>query len=398
MFITVSMAFAMMADKSRGSKMFICYIPWIYCIILMAVLVPILCHRFKSPNKIKHKKIAILIPTYNDSSTIVSVLESIKMQKHDHELIVFVLNDGSTDDTLRKVSIWCDKLDNYNVISSAINSGRKGFALEYAKEYLTEYYDVIVCIDADTILHPSAISNGVNKLYSEDNIAAGSGCVIPWRETKRSLVLTAQKCELEGTFHAIKFVQSHFGSINTLAGALSIYRRESLDKVGWFSDWLVEDICWTWKACALGMQVKYAEDAIGWTLCPSNYSQYFKQRRRWARGRIEALKSVAKLSDAFCVLPWFIFSFMQFLLLPSFLFLLIIDPYAILILFFLLTILHCFYSRFTSVNLKAMTGQSTCFVYSGIVTSLFIEVLMFIPNILGMLDEVFCKEKKWLTR
>lgn len=378
--------------------MLLAYIPLLYCLFLMLLLTPILFLKRQPVTAIQNKKVAILIPTYNDSDTILKVLESVKNQNVGNILTTFIIDDGSTDDTLSKILSWCDEYESYFPISIAKNSGRKGSAIEYARDYISHDFDVIACIDADTVLHSDAINNSINKLYSKSNVAAVTGCVIPLETSRKTYIYFAQKFELEGAFHAFKLIQSHLGCINTLAGALSIYKREALEEIGWFSDWLVEDICWTWKACALGMEVKYAENAIGWTACPSNYIQYFNQRRRWARGRIEAIKSVKNIRGIWHVMPWFIFSFMQFLFFPSFLCLIFISPVSLVAILGLLSFCHFIYARHTySILCELVPNISSPFI-SGVATSFIIEVLMFVPNFLGMLDELYNKDKKWLTR
>ncbi|MRT47645.1 glycosyltransferase family 2 protein [Raoultella sp. RIT712] len=378
--------------------MLLVYLPSLYCLFLMLLFMPILLLKRQPVPAIRSKNVAVLIPTYNDSETILKVLESIKNQSDGNILTTFIIDDGSTDNTLSKVLSWCDKYESYFSISIPNNSGRKGAAIEYARDYISNDFDVVVCIDADTVLHSDAINNSIAKLYSKSNIAAVTGCVIPLESARKTCVYFAQKFELEGAFHAFKLIQSDLGCINTLAGALSVYKREALEEIGWFSDWLVEDICWTWKACALGMDVKYAENAIGWTACPSSYTQYFKQRRRWARGRIEAIKSVNNMRGIWSIIPWFIFSFMQFLLFPSLLYLAFISPISLVVILGMLSFCHFIYAWHTYFILDKLVSNISSPIVSGLATSFIIEILMFVPNLLGMLDEIFNKDKKWLTR
>ncbi len=51
-----------------------------------------------------------------------------------------------------------------------------------------------------------------------------------------------------------------------------------------------EDIVLTWGIARLGWRVSYAENAFVFTNVPETVGAYFKQRRRWARGLIEAFK------------------------------------------------------------------------------------------------------------
>ena len=60
-------------------------------------------------------KIYILMPTYNDSSTIVYSLDSILSQNYKNYEIIIV-DDGSTDDTKKVINNYKKKYDKDNKI------------------------------------------------------------------------------------------------------------------------------------------------------------------------------------------------------------------------------------------------------------------------------------------
>ena len=60
-------------------------------------------------------KIYILMPTYNDSSTIVYLLDSILRQNYKNYEIIIV-DDGSTDDTKKVINNYKKKYDKDNKI------------------------------------------------------------------------------------------------------------------------------------------------------------------------------------------------------------------------------------------------------------------------------------------
>ena len=61
-------------------------------------------------------KIYILMPTYNDSSTIVYSLDSILSQSYKNYEIIIV-DDGSTDDTKKVINNYKKKYDKDNKIT-----------------------------------------------------------------------------------------------------------------------------------------------------------------------------------------------------------------------------------------------------------------------------------------
>ncbi|WP_273544195.1 glycosyltransferase [Croceicoccus gelatinilyticus] len=73
-------------------------------------------------------------------------------------------------------------------------------------------------------------------------------------------------------------------------GAFSLYRREALLEVGGWPDMVGEDIVVTWEFLKRDWLVGHAEDAVAWTSAPETYNGLARQRKRWARGMIEALE------------------------------------------------------------------------------------------------------------
>lgn len=84
-------------------------------------------------------KLVVVVPVYNESDIIEETIEGLKKIKYIDEIVV--VNDGSTDDTLKII----DKL-NVSVINLSKNYG-KGYAMRKAIETLE--YDYIGFIDGD---------------------------------------------------------------------------------------------------------------------------------------------------------------------------------------------------------------------------------------------------------
>lgn len=87
-------------------------------------------------------KILIIIPAYNESKNIVDVCNSIK--NYDKDLDYIVINDGSTDDTLKVCKE--NKLNYINLISNLGIGGAVQTGYKYAYE---KDYDIAIQFDGD---------------------------------------------------------------------------------------------------------------------------------------------------------------------------------------------------------------------------------------------------------
>ena len=92
-------------------------------------------------------KISILIPVYNEEVTISQLIEKILNVDINKEIIL--VNDGSTDNTLKIIHKFEDKID--KIISHKKNQG-KGSAIKTAKKFATG--DIIIIQDGDLEYDP----------------------------------------------------------------------------------------------------------------------------------------------------------------------------------------------------------------------------------------------------
>jgi cellulose synthase/poly-beta-1,6-N-acetylglucosamine synthase-like glycosyltransferase len=118
----------------------------------------------------KIKRVLIIIPTYNDENIIQYTLDSIENLSTHHIVDILIINDGSTDNTLDKITQWMEggvKRFDYKLHNVNINSRLKSIALSYAKPYIKDYHEVITVIDGDSLLEKDALSNAISKLFSK---------------------------------------------------------------------------------------------------------------------------------------------------------------------------------------------------------------------------------------
>ncbi len=222
---------------------------------------------------------------------IAQTLQSLSTTAYPGPLEVIVIDDGSQDRTF-DVAAGCRELfasrDDFSLITLRLqkNSG-KAAALNHGLE--TAFHDLVITIDADTRLEPGALSSIVAHLYAAPpQTAALAGSVLV-ANPKASLVAAAQQWDYFHGIAAVKRMQGMFNSTLVAQGAFSLYRKAALVEAGGWPDTVGEDIVLTWSLLRRGYRVRHAEDAVAWTHAPEDFPALARQRKRWARGMIEAL-------------------------------------------------------------------------------------------------------------
>ncbi len=234
----------------------------------------------------QEKDVTVLIPVYNCKDHIQETIKSIQCQEYCGDISIIMINDGSTDGSLEILKDIEQKYPNVTLIESAHIS--KSAALNKGLECVhTEY---VITVDSDTVLHPLAIRNIMKKLtHSHSKTVATAGCIFT-KSTKRNFVAKLQEWDYTLGIFGVKMVQSMYHSTLVAQGAFSAYQTCALKEIGGWKNCVGEDIVLTWQLLAKGYHVNFAQNAIAFTEIPTTYKTLGKQRKRWARGMIEAFK------------------------------------------------------------------------------------------------------------
>jgi glycosyltransferase involved in cell wall biosynthesis len=127
-------------------------------------------------------KVAIICANYNYGDFIIPAIESIVNQTYEGPLGLYVVDDGSSDDSWSKLSSWKAiksketylghrKLD--NVHFERISNSGASVARNTAIEMCWDWADIIGVLDADDAYHPEKVEKLVAKLveYKEVGVA-----------------------------------------------------------------------------------------------------------------------------------------------------------------------------------------------------------------------------------
>jgi cellulose synthase/poly-beta-1,6-N-acetylglucosamine synthase-like glycosyltransferase len=231
---------------------------------------------------VKHyPKVSIIIPAYNEEKVLAHTIEGLLETKYHNKEIICV-DDGSTDRTL---SIAMQYKNQISVLHK--ENGGKATALNYGIVYAKG--DIVVIVDADTIIGRNSLKEIVKGFEVNEHVAAVAGNI-----KVRNRVNWITKCQALEYITGIQIIRRAFdvfGSITIVPGALGAFKKSFLIEAGAYGkDTIVEDFDQTIKLLKAGLITQGSSKATAYTEAPNTLKDFVAQRKRWYRGNIQVLK------------------------------------------------------------------------------------------------------------
>lgn len=113
-------------------------------------------------------KVAIICANYNYGDYILAAMESIVKQAYEGELRLYVVDDGSSDNSWEIITGYAVSKD--NVFVKRIENSGASVARNVAIEMCWDWADIIGVLDADDEYYPDKVEKLVAKLVEHDEI------------------------------------------------------------------------------------------------------------------------------------------------------------------------------------------------------------------------------------
>ena len=231
-----------------------------------------------------HCKIAVLIPAHNEKTVIREVIESIKAQLNDAD-IIYVVADNCSDNTAdiavnqgAKVLVRVDP-----------DKHGKGYALDFGISHIRladELPEVVVIIDADCIVEDGSISElaaTCMKYYCPVQALYLMGTVTNSPRQKIAEFAWIVKN------HVRPLGYLRMGLPCQLMGTGMAFPLGLLDKVNMASSNIVEDIKLGIDLAKLGYSPRFCPTARVESVFPSEDESSQSQRTRWEHGHLSSI-------------------------------------------------------------------------------------------------------------
>lgn len=232
--------------------------------------------------------ISLVVPAYNEGLVIQPAIRSLlELDYPNYEILV--VNDGSSDDTYEKALAVARESTHVPVRVINKRNGGKADALNTGMAHARGEF--ILNMDGDTKLSSNALRACIGH-FDNPRIGAVAGNVkVLNRDTLWAKIQSVEY--IEGLALARK-AQSYLRSVIIIPGPLGMFRKSVLQQAGGYDhDTFAEDCDLTLKLLMRGWQIAYEPAAIAWVETPSRLLDLLKQRYRWTRGILQAIRKHA---------------------------------------------------------------------------------------------------------
>ena len=281
--------------------------------------------------------LSVIAPAFNESRTIVDNIRTLlSLYYNNYEVVV--VNDGSTDDSMEKM-IEVYELEKVNyyfdyrlpceriraVYKSRNRSFKKLTVIDKTNGGKADSLnaglnvcknDLVVSIDADSIMEPDALLKMVKPfMEAKEKKVIGAGGVIRIANScevsaghivkvhlPKKFLPRAQVMEYTRAFLMGRMAWSELDGLLLISGALGMFDREIVIQAGGYhTNTVGEDMELVVRMRrymvdhGFEYDVVYIPDPLCWTEVPSTLKVLARQRSRWTRGTLETLITHRKL-------------------------------------------------------------------------------------------------------
>jgi cellulose synthase/poly-beta-1,6-N-acetylglucosamine synthase-like glycosyltransferase/cytochrome b561 len=253
-------------------------------------------------NPTRLPSIAVLIAARNEAVALTATLDALLAQEElAHE--IWLIDDGSTDgtramlrdryavETILNAPVRSTRCPSLNVLSKP-NTGKadslnRGLALTHC--------ELVVTLDADTLLRSDAIG-AMRRIFShEPDLIAAGGVLTP----TCAPTVSGRIFEFFQTFEYLRaFIArvawTRANALLLVSGAFACFRRDAVNRVGgfdtrsWVEDYeLIHRLHRFSSERRLGWRVGVIPEAVARTDAPATLGAFLRQRRRWFAGFLQ---------------------------------------------------------------------------------------------------------------
>ncbi len=234
--------------------------------------------------------VSIHVPAYNEPpQLLIETLDALAALDYPHYEVLVVDNNTKDPGVWQPVEKHCGKLGpRFRFFHVDPLAGFKAGALNYALRQTAPDAEVVAVIDADYLVRPDWLRDLV-PAFSDPEVAIVQAPQ-DYRDGDQSAFKAMCMAEYHGFFHVGMVTRNERNAI-IQHGTMTMVRRSALESADGWAEWsITEDAELGLRLFEAGHKALYIPNTYGRGLMPDTFTDFRKQRFRWAYGAVVILR------------------------------------------------------------------------------------------------------------
>lgn len=233
----------------------------------------------------EYPSVDVFIPAYNEGVVMRDTLEAMVHLNYPGRLMIYVLNDGSKDET-GEIAASFEKMYK-NVFHIQVPDGQpkgKSRVLNYGLSISSGEYFVV--FDGDNQPEPDAVKYLMEGVVGKEG-AVGAVGTIRTLNARKNILTRMIAIEFQVFQLILQVGRWGANQIGSLPGTNMLLRRTTIEKLGGYDEHaLAEDAELTIRIAAGNQYIVVEPRAVTWEQEPERLRALLRQRTRWVQGNI----------------------------------------------------------------------------------------------------------------
>jgi len=239
-------------------------------------------------------KVSIHVPAYNEPpAMLIQTLDALARLDYPDFEVILIDNNTPEESVWRPLQAHCRALGpRFRFFHVAQLKGFKAGALNHALCHTAADAEIVAVIDSDYLVDARWLHDLIPGF--DDPKVAIVQAPQDYRDGGESLFKAMCHAEYRGFFHIGMVTRNERNAI-IQHGTMTLVRRQALEQAGGWAQWCItEDAELGLRLFAQGHEALYLTRSYGQGLMPDTFTDYRKQRFRWAYGAVQILRTHAR--------------------------------------------------------------------------------------------------------
>jgi exo-beta-1,3-glucanase (GH17 family)/cellulose synthase/poly-beta-1,6-N-acetylglucosamine synthase-like glycosyltransferase len=234
--------------------------------------------------------VSVHVPAYNEPpDMMIRTLDALAQLDYPRFEVIVIDNNTSDPAVWQPVREHCERLGaRFRFFHEDPLAGFKAGALNLALQHTDPAAEIIAVIDSDYLVHPRWLRDLTPQLLQEKT--AIMQAPQDYRDAQENAFKAMCYAEYRGFFYIGMITRNERNAI-IQHGTMTLVRKSALQDVSGWAEWCItEDAELGLRIFEQGLEASYVPTSYGQGLMPDTFTDYKKQRFRWAFGAVQIMR------------------------------------------------------------------------------------------------------------